>query len=157
VKMESRRDGETTSRAVGALQEALGEGLLAVVLFGSRARGDAGETSDWDLLVIAEDLPQRLLERQQLLGQTLFKACDGAISVLAKTPQEFEASVPSLYLDIALDGRILYDPQGYAAERLAAVRRLIKRLGLYRESTEAGDLWRWEREPAAAWALRWES
>ena len=33
--------------------------LVAVVLFGSRARGEGSETSDWDLLVIAEGLPPR--------------------------------------------------------------------------------------------------
>jgi predicted nucleotidyltransferase len=154
--MESQLQRGTASQAVWTLQETLGKRLVAVVLFGSRARGDAQETSDWDLLVIAEDLPQRVLERQLLLGQIVFKKCDGAISILAKTPQEFEASVPSLYLDIALDGQILYDPRGYAAEKLATVRRLIERLGLCRESTEAGDLWRWEKKPAGAWALRWE-
>jgi predicted nucleotidyltransferase len=155
--MQTQSERERTSAAVCALREALGERLLAVVLFGSRARGDATEASDWDLLVVAEDLPQRPFERQLFVGQALWRKCDIAVSVLAKTPQELEASVPSLYLDIALDGCILYDPQGYAAEKLAAVRRLIERLGLRRERTDAGDLWRWEKEPAGAWALRWGS
>ncbi len=70
-----------------------------------------------------------------------------AIAVLAKTPEEFEACLPSLYLDIALDGQILYDPSGYATDRLATLRRLIEEAGLYRERTEAGDMWEWEREP----------
>jgi len=157
VRMETRSEPELANAAVCALQEALGERLLAVVLFGSRARGEAGRASDWDLLVVAEDLPQRPFDRQLFFGQALWRKCDFAVSVLAKTPQEFEASVPSLYLDIALDGCILYDPRGYAAEKLAAVRRLIERLGLRRERTDAGDLWRWEKEPAGAWALRWES
>jgi hypothetical protein len=40
---------------------------------------------------------------------------------LAKTPQEFEEKISSLYLDIAQDGKILFDPQGYADQRLAAL------------------------------------
>ncbi|MBI4552843.1 MAG: hypothetical protein HY710_11320, partial [Candidatus Latescibacteria bacterium] len=80
----------------------------------------------------------------------------GAISVLAKTPQEFEASLPSLYLDIALDGHILYDPHGYAAERLATLCRLIERMGLYREHTDGGDVWRWQHEPSGPWVLEWK-
>jgi predicted nucleotidyltransferase len=45
---------------VMALQEGLGERLVAVVLYGSRARDQAREASDWDLFVIATDLPARL-------------------------------------------------------------------------------------------------
>jgi uncharacterized protein len=45
------------------LKGGLGDKLIAVVLFGSRARGDANEDSDWDLLLIARDLPERVLRR----------------------------------------------------------------------------------------------
>lgn len=41
---------------VAALRAALGEKLIAVALYGSWARGDAGRGSDVDLLVIARDL-----------------------------------------------------------------------------------------------------
>ena len=66
------------------------------------------------------------------------------------------ANVPSLYLDIALDAQILYDPSGYAAQKFKALRQLIDRLGLYRERTEAGDVWRWHEQPPAKWQLAWE-
>jgi predicted nucleotidyltransferase len=36
------------------LRNGLGDDLVAVVLFGSRARGEAGPESDWDLLLIGE-------------------------------------------------------------------------------------------------------
>jgi predicted nucleotidyltransferase len=151
-----RIDESIPARAVSALQMALGNGLVAVVLFGSQARGDPTPASDWDMLVVAEELPNKLFERHRHLKRLLPADCRGAISALAKTPQEFEAHLPSLYLDIALDGRILYDPRGYAAERLATLRRLLKQSGLYRERTEAGDVWRWTKEPSGPWALTWE-
>ena len=47
-------------QVVAALQNALGDRLIAVVLFGSRARGEVAPRSDWDFLVIAEDLPERV-------------------------------------------------------------------------------------------------
>lgn len=139
---------------VQALQRALGEQLIAVVLFGSRARGDAHAESDWDLLVIAEKLPEQFFDRHLFLRRLLPTDCSNA-SLLARTPQEFESHLPSLYLDIALDGRILYDPQGYAAGKLRALKRTIQKTGLYRERTQDGDIWRWRKEPSDSWTSEW--
>jgi predicted nucleotidyltransferase len=149
-----RRD--TPEQAVAALREGLGKRLVAVVLFGSRARGDANPESDWDLLILAEGLPENLLERHLFVSRLLPSKLPAAISAVAKSPREFEASLTSLYLDIALDGRILFDPLAYAADRLASLRRLLAEAGLYRERTEAGDQWRWQREPTGAWSLEWK-
>ncbi|MBI2875331.1 MAG: nucleotidyltransferase domain-containing protein [Candidatus Tectomicrobia bacterium] len=146
---------ETLKQAIMALQAALGDGLMSVVLFGSRSRGEAHEGSDWDLLIIAEGLPEKPFERRLFLKRLLPPGCVEAVSFLARTPEEFEGHIPSLYLDIALDGQILYDPRGYATERLSMLRHLIDRMGLYRERTEAGDLWRWRKEPHGPWALEW--
>jgi|SRR5919106_3600554 predicted nucleotidyltransferase len=147
---------EVSEQAVDALANALGNRLVAVVLFGSRARGDARPWSDWDLLVIAEGLPENPFDRQMFINRVLFGKCDGGVSVVARSPQEFESHVSSLYLDIALDGRVLYDPAGYVAERLATLRRLIEEAGLYRERTPAGDIWQWKKRPHGAWVMSWE-
>jgi predicted nucleotidyltransferase len=56
---------------VSGLRGGLGDDLVAVVLFGSRARGEGHEGSDWDFLVIARDLPERTLERAFLLKRML--------------------------------------------------------------------------------------
>jgi predicted nucleotidyltransferase len=143
-------------QVVAALRTALGDCLVAVILFGSRARREASAESDWDLLVIAEGLPEKPFERHLFLKRLLPPNCRGAVSLLAKTPEEFKAHLASLYLDIALDGQILYDPQGYAAEKMFSLRRLIEKMGLYRERTAAGDMWRWRQEPSGPWALTWE-
>ena len=92
-------DQEVARRAVEALRKSLGERLVGVVLFGSRARGDARADSDWDLLVLAEDLPQNTFDRQLFFGRLLLSDIPGAITVVGKTPKEFEAHLPSLYLD----------------------------------------------------------
>jgi predicted nucleotidyltransferase len=144
---------DVVALTVQALRRGLGDRLVAVALFGSRARGEAGEESDWDLLVVAEGLPESPLERHISLKRLLPPGCE-AVSLLPRTPEEFEDHVPSLYLDIALDGKILYDPQGYMAERLARLRRRMEDLGLYREWTRSGQEWRWRKQPAGPWALR---
>jgi len=46
------------------LRLGLEEQLVSIILFGSRARGDASSDSDWDLLVIARDLLERAFPRR---------------------------------------------------------------------------------------------
>lgn len=67
------------------------------------------------------------------------------------------AGLPDLYLDIALDGVVLYDAGGYAAERLEALRALVRRKGLYREREGRDLMWRWEQPPGPDWSLEWEA
>jgi predicted nucleotidyltransferase len=144
------------SEAVAALKRGLGDNLIAVALFGSRARGDANWDSDWDFLVIARELPERVLQRHLWLKAMLPTAWRGQAAILAKTPAEFEASLPGLYLDIALDGILLYDTDRFLATRLAHLRRLIKMHGLRREANRRDLIWRWERFPGFDWSLEWE-
>jgi len=143
-------------KAVDGLRQALGQCLLAVVLFGSRARGEGQETSDWDLLVIARDLPAKTLARHLLLKNALPVDWRARVAILGKTPKEFEAALPSLYLDIALDGILLYDPEGYAELRLSRLRRLIETRGLHREADRRDLAWRWQQFPGFNWSLEWE-
>ncbi len=145
------------AEVVAALKQGLGDSLVSVVLFGSRARGEADEASDWDLLVIARYLPDKVMDRHLLLKQMLPVTWRGGIATLAKTPQEFEARLPGLYLDIALDGLVLYDTGEYITERLARLRRLVQKQGLHRESTERDLIWRWQRFPGFNWSLEWEA
>jgi predicted nucleotidyltransferase len=143
------------SQIVTDLQEGLGERLMAVVLYGSRARGQAGQASDWDVFIIASDLPVQFWERHILLKRFLPAAYRGAISLLAKTPQEFEEKISSIYLDIAQDGQILFDSKGYARRRLADLRRLMAEKGLYRKKSSGGEVWRWRQKPQQPWVLDW--
>ncbi|RMF27351.1 MAG: nucleotidyltransferase domain-containing protein [Chloroflexi bacterium] len=147
---------EEIKPVIEALRKGLGESLIAVVLFGSRARGDATPASDWDLLVITRDLPARHLDRYRLLKAHLPPTWRGRVSILTKTPTEFEATLPPLYLDIALDGVILYDPSGYARMRLQALRRLIEIKGLRREKRGHDLIWTWQTFPGLNWSLGWE-
>jgi len=139
-KASQVHEQEVLTRAVEALRDGLGDRLVAVALFGSRARGEAGEDSDWDLLVVAEGLPTSPFQRQLSLKKLLPAGCE-AVSLLLRTPEEFGDHVSSLYLEIALDARILYDPRGYLAERLGQLRRFVDEVGLYRVQTSAGQMW----------------
>jgi predicted nucleotidyltransferase len=53
--------------AVEAWRTSLGPRLVSIVLFGSLARGEAGEESDIDVLVVAADFPWSLAARRRIL------------------------------------------------------------------------------------------
>ena len=50
----------------GALRQMYGERLERVVLYGSRARGDAGVDSDYDVAVFLENLADRWAEADKI-------------------------------------------------------------------------------------------
>jgi len=102
---------EFESRLIEAYKSHLRENLISIVIFGSRARGDHTENSDFDILIIAAHLPERHLARMGYIRGPLFKFNE-KVQVLAKTPDEFDSIFPPLYLDIALDGKILVDKDG---------------------------------------------
>jgi len=120
------------------------------------ARGDHHPASDWDLLVIAELPPDRPREPRRALKSGLPRGTRGATAVLAATPEEFEGNLFEIYLDIALDGCILYDQAGYAAGKLAELRRVIEKSRVYRERAPAGDVWKWRTPPQHPWSVEWE-
>jgi uncharacterized protein len=141
---------------VAALEESLGNRLVAVVLFGSQARHEASQNSDWDLLLIARELPRNAFPRHLYLKQLLPSLWRGKVALLAKTPAEFESHLSDLFLDIALDGVILYDTNEYMAKRLAHLRQLIQSQGLRREKRGKELLWRWQEFPGFNWSLEWD-
>jgi predicted nucleotidyltransferase len=148
-------DGVVLDEAVQAMKQGLGADLVAVVLFGSQARGEADANSDWDLLLLARRLPEKPWQRHTQLKRLLPEAWRGRVSLLAKTPTEFEAHLPALYLDVALDGVVLYDTGNYVAQRLAYLRELLARRGLRRERAGGEMTWRWQQSPGPGWTLEW--
>lgn len=60
------RSTPTLSRFRAALTETYGDRLERVVLFGSRARGDARPDSDFDIAVFLRDMSDRAAEMNRL-------------------------------------------------------------------------------------------
>jgi predicted nucleotidyltransferase len=66
IPMPTVTDDPILRRLRHALDELYGERLERVVLFGSRARGDANEESDYDVAVFLKDLTDRWRELDRL-------------------------------------------------------------------------------------------
>jgi len=132
----------------------LGDKLIAIVLFGSRARGDHKEKSDFDILIIASNLPERYLARMGYIREPLIDFNEN-VSIIAKTPEEFDSFFPSLYLDIALDGKLLVDKDGFMEGRLEKIRQIIKTSALKRVEKEGEFIWKWNSPKKPGWELDW--
>jgi uncharacterized protein len=78
-----------------------------VILFGSRARGDAETDSDWDILVLTTKKPDDNFH-QQLVHKTVQIELDTSqcISAIVKNTQEWESkyAITPLYRSIKLEG-----------------------------------------------------
>jgi predicted nucleotidyltransferase len=130
--------------------------LLALVFFGSRARGDAHATSDYDVWAVIEGLDDDVVTRDQRLRQLLFDAGVFGVNVVVQTPKEVDANLRPLHLDIGIDGRILYDRGGWAEDRLKRIRTKIRQHGLRRYRHQGNWVWDWTRQPKSArWVLEW--
>ncbi len=154
MRTNDRIDTDFAHRIIQEYKNYLGDKLIAVVLFGSRARGDYKEKSDFDILIIASNLPERYLERMGYIREPLINL-DENVSIIAKTPEEFDSFFPSLYLDIALDGKLLLDKDGFMESRLEKIKEIIKASALKRVENEGEFIWKWNSPKKPGWELDW--
>lgn len=134
---------------VGRLVERLGENLLGIALFGSRARGDGGPESDLDVFVVV-----RSPESRHGVPLTPPPLPSGpAVSLCVVAEREFLADVAPIDLDLALDGRVLWERDGFLGRHLARLRELIDEAGLYRTPKL---FWRWKVPPCRDWSIDWQ-
>jgi uncharacterized protein len=81
-----------------------------IILFGSRARGDAAGESDFDVMVVEENPPRRFAETVRL--NRLLRSLDAAIDLIVVSDHMFQywRDTPgNIYYEAARDGRVLYE------------------------------------------------
>jgi hypothetical protein len=128
-----------------------GERLISLVLFGSVARGEARESSDIDLIVVADGFPRSLRERRRPLidDWRRVRAANGLPAVewnlVTKSPDEARVHSP-LYLDVVEDGILILDRGGFFQEVLSEMRARMRALGSRRVYLDDGS-WYWDLKP----------
>jgi predicted nucleotidyltransferase len=144
-------------QALSALRHALGDDLIALVLYGSAARRPEGPWNDLDFYLIAANLPPSTRERDVAVDRMLGPLSPPyRRSLLSKTPEEFDADVTPLMLDLSLDARILWDRDGWLRARLDRLRDILHEAALERIEQSHGFLWLFGRPPRGAWELDWK-
>lgn len=128
--------------------------LQGLVLFGSVARGNAKQESDVDLLVVAEDMPERygdrvrrtlsilsgldVLKREFYYKMKLYPKLD----LILLDAKEMQEPYPFL-LDIVKEGIILFERGSYASGILNSLKSEFQRMGAVRVERPNGR-WHWE-------------
>ncbi len=121
------------------LEEILQDDLISVVLFGSAARGDAGEGSDIDILMVAEKFGEKGrfdvfneidndLKASEDYLRLKKRKLGTLISPVPLTPSEVEKN-PSILLDIVMDGIMLYDVDDFIVNKMKSMRKKLKKMG----------------------------
>jgi hypothetical protein len=121
-----------------AARRVLDGDFLGAVLFGSEARGDARADSDVDLLLVAGP-SVRLSRRLYSLWdeQPGHEKHSPHFVQLPATP----ADAGSLWLEAAVDGVVLHDPEGRIGRFLGQLRRAIASGRLRREAAYGHPYW----------------
>ncbi|NLC58936.1 MAG: nucleotidyltransferase domain-containing protein [Armatimonadetes bacterium] len=100
---------ETLQEAVRLLREAAAD-PVRIILFGSQARGDAGEESDLDLLVVKKEVANRHAEMVRL--RHALNPIRMPIDVLVASEEHVRdwGPVPgTVYHEALTEGRVLHD------------------------------------------------
>jgi len=122
---------------LSALQQWLGASLVGVVLFGSRARGDARPDSDTDLLiVVGDDVPLR----RELYSWWDQRFPQDLSPHFVHLPADAAGS-GVLWLESSIDGILLYDTARRVASLLARIRREAVEGRLIRRMAHGHPYW----------------
>ena len=135
---------------VEACKEKFGEDLISIVLFGSYARGNFKESSDVDLLVIVENLPESVWERSKLMKEItwkIFLKYNEDLQPILSTPEEIIAAMRignPIFFGILLGYKILFDSRDFFERSLKEIvaSRIVKNPPLF---VYGGKGWKLEK------------
>lgn len=143
------------ARLIEVLCEKCKNELVSVVLYGSVARGTAQRSSDVDLIVVIEDWVKRsewkykFIEIEYQIRKEFKHLLTEGFSIEFRPVILHKKeiwNIKYLFIDITVEGIILYDKDNCMKTRLDALRKRLKELGSKRIQLDDGT-WYWELKP----------
>ena len=125
------------SEIIDVAQGEFSDNFIGLLLFGSQARGDAHDTSDTDLLLVVSGAVKIDRSLYRLWDARLPENISIQIAHLPSVPRE----AGSLWLECAMDARILYDPSGRIANFLEQAKQYITSGNVVRCTTHGQGFW----------------
>ncbi|MEM3678164.1 MAG: nucleotidyltransferase domain-containing protein [Candidatus Bathyarchaeia archaeon] len=131
--------------------------LTSLAVYGSVARGTAGNTSDLDLLVVSDDFKGTLGKRIESLMETVKERVEPEVEFLRENgihtflslyplkSREVER-LPLIMLDMVDDAKIVYDKDGFLERQLLKLKLKLLELGAKRVYV-GRDRWYWDLCP----------
>ncbi len=132
---------EAATVPVEPILSAFDNQIEGVVLFGSTARGERRKDSDVDLLIV--------LRSDIEIRRGLYSAWDQKVAPLlgdVYSPQfthlhETTQSASSLWLEVAMEGQVLFDPEGQVRKFMRALREQIAEGAFVRKLSHGHPYW----------------
>lgn len=135
-------------RFVHLLRERLRGDLVSVVLFGSRARGEARPDSDIDLLIVSRGWPPSRLARHGIalaIAREISEDFADALMAVPQSPEE-AVNVKPYYLGMLSGHETLWDVDDFFGGVLARLRQRLAELGS-RRYVDADGYEYWDLKP----------
>ncbi|EHP88513.1 nucleotidyltransferase domain-containing protein [Methanotorris formicicus] len=114
-------------------KEKFDDDLISIILFGSYARGTATKYSDVDLLVIANNLPKRRIDRYKIIKDIdleILKKYHITISPILIKPEELSTkSINPLIYGILTGYKVIYDKNNFWKNYIEKIKPIIKKEG----------------------------
>jgi hypothetical protein len=111
----TKKEKEALEEFIEACKKKLGENLISIIFFGSRVKGYARKDSDYDLLIIAKNLPD-IKERFNLLEEEESEIWDKykiKISSLLLEEEEIFSPVNPLLFGVLSGYKVLFGGENF--------------------------------------------
>jgi len=105
----TEKEKQAVKELVDELKKLYGDNLSCVILYGSKARGDATEDSDVDILVVLKNIQNFSLERKKVkeISWRLSYKYDLLLSIIIRSEQEYMRKDTPLLMNIEKEGIVL--------------------------------------------------